>query len=84
MIREDIAVVLARHTVSLMEMEGVVGVFQGERPNHDPIVVVLLSAQSEELRMRIPQKLDGYPVQIEVSGPIIPMCEGKSPNSVDS
>ena len=63
--------VLAAHTDSLMALPGVVGtaigLYQGER-----CIKVLLADSGGTTRDRIPSRLDGYRVVIEVIGAIRP------------
>jgi hypothetical protein len=61
--------VLAAHTDSLMAMPGVVGTAIG-LCDGAPCIRVLLSRASDAARQRIPARLEGYPVQVEVTGQI--------------
>ena len=64
--------VLAAHRDSLMALPGVVGtaigLCAGER-----CIKVLLGDSSAEAKRRIPTRLDGYRVEVEVTGPIRPL-----------
>src|SRR5712691_5292736 len=68
---KSIEEVLAAHTDSLMKLPGVVGtalgLCEGER-----CIKVLLADSSAGARSRIPSRLDGYRVLVEVTGPIKP------------
>ena len=68
---KSIDAVLAAHTDSLMAVPGVVGTAVG-RCAGAPCIRVLVTRNSEELRRRIPRELEGFPVQIDVSGPVVP------------
>jgi len=63
--------VLAAHTDSLMALPGVVGtaiaLYDGER-----CIKVLLVDASPATKGRIPERLEGYRVVVEVTGPIRP------------
>jgi hypothetical protein len=63
--------VLAAHTDSLMTLPGVVGtalgLCDGER-----CIKVLLADASPGTKRRIPSRLEGYPVVVEVTGTIKP------------
>ena len=63
--------VLAAHTDSLMKLPGVVGtavgLCEGER-----CIKVLITDSSSRIKSRIPQRLEGYRVVVEVTGPIQP------------
>jgi hypothetical protein len=65
-----IADVLASHTPGLMALTGVVGTYQGARPDGAPAIVVMLARPDAELERRIPRVLEGWPVVIEVTGEI--------------
>lgn len=61
--------VLAAHTDSLMAVPGVVGTAIG-LCDGAPCIRVLLAAASEAARQRIPARIEGYPVKVEVTGQI--------------
>jgi len=64
--------VIERHSDSLMAIPGVVGVYEGQTRGRTVIRVMLLAKVDSTLR-RIPRQLEGYPVEVEVGGPIEPM-----------
>jgi hypothetical protein len=59
--------VLATHTPSLMSLPGVTGTAQGLCDGAE-CIKVLVVRDSPKLRKRIPHRLEGYPVQVEVTG----------------
>jgi len=63
-----IAAVLAAHTPELMALPGVVGTYQGARPDGAPAIVVMLARHDDALERRIPRALEGWPVVLEVTG----------------
>jgi len=63
--------VLRDHAPQLMQLPGVAGVYQGERPDGSPRIVVLLADSTRAAT--IPHSLEGYPVETEFSGPIRPL-----------
>ncbi len=67
---DDIKIVMEAHVDELMAISGVVGVAIGALDDGTPCIRVLLLEDSPELRSRIPQKLDGHPVEIDVTGEI--------------
>ncbi len=67
--RRPIAEVLAAHTPGLMALPGVVGTAEGVRRGA-PVILVLVERRSPELKARIPAVLEGWPVTIEVTGPL--------------
>ncbi len=66
--RRPIEEVLAEKTPEWMSWEGVVGTAQSELDDGRPCLVVYLAYESGELRARIPESVEGYPVVVEVSG----------------
>lgn len=68
---QDIDAVLATHTDSLLALPGVVGtavaLCEGER-----CIKVLVADSSADTRRRIPDRLEGYRVVVEVTGIIRP------------
>ena len=65
-----IADVLASHTPELMALPGVVGTYQGARPDGAPAIVVMLARPGAGLERSIPRVLEGWPVVLEVTGGI--------------
>lgn len=65
----SIADVLKRHTDSLMSVPGVVGVGRGEK-NGAPTVYVMVERMTDSLRRALPDSIEGYAVQVDVTGEI--------------
>lgn len=65
--QKPIEQVLKEHTDSLMAIQGVVGVGEGELDGR-PCIVVFLADDREELRARIPKEIEDYIVKVEVTG----------------
>ncbi len=61
------------HADSLMAIPGVVGVYEGRSGSGETVLRVLLERRSPEAERRIPRRLEGYRVELEVSGKIEPM-----------
>ena len=61
------------HTPALMKLEGVVGTFLGETADGRPCIKVMVVKRSRELEAKIPQTLEGYPVEIFESGEVRPL-----------
>jgi hypothetical protein len=59
---------LAAHSSELMAIPGVVGVAEGEQPDHTPCLLVMVEKLTPEIERRVPKRLDGHPVRIEVTG----------------
>lgn len=70
---QDIKTVMEAHVDELMATEGVTAVAIGELDDGTPCIMVYIVKESDELMARIPGKLDGHPVVVEVSGVIRPM-----------
>lgn len=64
---KPIEIVLKEHTDALMAIEGVVGVGQGLCNDKDCIKVFVVE-KTAELEQKIPDELDGFPVEIVESG----------------
>ena len=72
---KTIEAVLAAHTDSLMALPGVVGTAIG-LCDGAPCIRVFLADSGAAARRRIPEELEGYPVKVEVTGPIRPRRPG--------
>ncbi len=59
-----------RHTAELMAMPGVVSVGLGKNRSGEPAIIVGVEADRAETISSVPDKLDGYPVEVEVVGKI--------------
>ena len=68
--RRAIESVLEQHSPELMRQPGVVGVYQSAREDGAPVITVMVLDSTSVAS--IPHELDGYPVDVEVSGPIRP------------
>jgi hypothetical protein len=69
---------LAAHTDSLMAIPGVVGVGEGAVEGR-PAVHVLVTELSEALRRRLPDQIEGFPVQVVETGVIRPQQDSIPP-----
>jgi len=68
--RRPIEAVLAEHTPRLMAIPGVVGTYQSEFKDGRPFIGIMVKSQTPKLRQELPRELEGYPVQIDVTGEI--------------
>ena len=74
MTRKDINAVLKDHDKDLLTISGVVGVYIGLLPDDKtPCLKVIVVKETENLKKRIPNFIEGYPVLIEESGVIRPL-----------
>ncbi len=65
----NLAEVLSRHTSSLMAIPGVTGTGEGKR-GAQVILVVYVDHATPELRKRIPDEIEGYPVEVREIGKV--------------
>ena len=69
MTQKDINVVLKGHDKELLAIPGVVGVYVGLLPDEKtPCLKVMVIKDTEDLRLKVPKSIEGYPVLIEESG----------------
>ena len=64
---KNIQQVLSENTPSLLALPGVVGTALGERAGQ-PCITVLVAQEAPSLLEQIPADLDGYPVEVKVTG----------------
>lgn len=77
MTRRDINAVLKDHDKELLAIPGVVGVYVGLLPDGKTLCLkVMVVKESEDLKRKIPESIEGYPVLIEESGVIRPLKKG--------
>jgi len=69
---KPIAQVLEERTPALLAMPGVVGTAEGASGGH-PVFVVLIRRDDAELRRRLPDQVEGYPVEVRVVGEVRPL-----------
>ena len=70
--------VLATHTDSLMSLPSVVGTAIG-LCDGVPCIRVLVSDSSAASRRKIPNRLDGYLVRVDATGPLRPLDDTTQP-----
>jgi len=71
--RPPIAEVLERHSAELMAVEGVVGTYEGRTEDGLPCIKIMVVENTESLRSKLPQSLEGYPVVLRETGEIAPV-----------
>lgn len=67
MMQKTIQKVIEEHSKNLMGIDGVVGVGQGLCDGAD-CLHVFVAGETEEIRNKIPSQIEGYPVEIVVTG----------------
>jgi len=60
----------AKHAERLLAMPGVVSVGIGKNPDGQFVIVVGLDGPRPKTVEQIPKELEGYPVRVEVIGPV--------------
>jgi len=60
----------AKHAERLLAMPGVVSVGIGKNPDGQFVIVVGLDSPRPETVDQIPKVLEGYPVRVEITGPV--------------
>jgi hypothetical protein len=65
---------IALHSDSLLAVPGVVGLYEGRSSAGETVIRIMLAKRSAETERRLPRRLEGYRVEVEVSGPIEPMA----------
>ena len=74
MVKKDINVVLKEHEKELLAIPGVVGVYVGLLSDDRTLCMkVMVTKETDELKMRIPKSIEGHSVLIEESGVIQPL-----------
>lgn len=67
----SVAAVKSRHEAELMKIPGVLGAGVGLSPLGTPVVKVFVEEDTFVVRSALPPDLEGVPVQIEETGPIV-------------
>jgi hypothetical protein len=62
--------VKAKHSDRLLAMPGVVSVGIGRNPDGTAAIIVGLDGPRPDTVKQLPKELDGYPVRVEVIGPV--------------
>lgn len=62
--------VKAKHEDRLLAMPGVVSVGIGRGPDGQSVIIVGLDGPRPETVKQLPKLLDGYPVRVEIIGPV--------------
>jgi hypothetical protein len=62
--------VKAKHSDRLLAMPGVVSVGIGRNPDGTAVIILGLDGPRPDTAKQLPKELDGYPVRVEVIGPV--------------
>lgn len=68
--------VLKEHTEQLMSLPGVVGTAQGLCGN-SPCIKIYVAQMTEALKKKLPKKLEGYQVDVDVTGELKALPKNK-------
>ena len=74
--RPPIAKVIEARSAALLAEPGVVGVYEGARDDGSPCIRIIVVRKTPDLEKSLPRDLEGWPVEIEVTGEIRPL-DGK-------
>lgn len=74
--RKTIAAVIAEHGPRLIAIPGVAAVAEGRTAEGRPCLLILVVDLTEPLRKLLPWDLEGFPVEVQVSGEIRPLSSG--------
>jgi len=64
--------VIDAHAPALLRIDGVVGVYEGVAENGASIIRIAVARRTRALVAKLPQEVEGYAVEIVVTGPIGP------------
>jgi hypothetical protein len=53
-----------------MKLPGVMGTAESRLPDGRPCILVMVEGLTPDLKARLPKALEGWPVHVEVTGPI--------------
>lgn len=67
---ESIKDVKSKHEDRLLTMPGVVSVGIGQNSSGKAVIIIGMESRDSANHLTLPNELDGYPVQIQVIGPI--------------
>ena len=76
--KKPIELILKKYTESLMSLPGVIGTAQGLCDDDTDCIKVYVVRMTDELANQIPKSLEGYPVDIEVTGEINALKKSKN------
>lgn len=62
-----VSIIIQKHSDKWMKISGVEGVGEGLH-QEKPCIVIFASVPADDLKIRIPETIDGYPVVIHESG----------------
>lgn len=59
-----------KHEAGILKIEGVISVGIGLKKDKTPAIIVGFKQAKQDLIRRIPTVLEGYPVEVQIVGPI--------------
>ncbi|NOZ61851.1 MAG: hypothetical protein GXO74_09225 [Calditrichaeota bacterium] len=70
---EKISRALNKHSAALVQIPGVSGVYIGQNDADEFVICIMIEQKTDALMEKLPEQLDGFPVEIEETGEIKPM-----------
>ena len=74
-----LADVIRDRAAELMALPGVVGIAEGALPDGSPCLRIYLERRTPEIDARLPRTVEGWPVDVEVSGAFRAMDDSTTP-----
>jgi hypothetical protein len=65
--------VIDKHSAELLSIDGVEGLYESLDDDNNPIIKIMVSSDDPGLLKRLPDNLEGYNVEVVVSGKIKPL-----------
>jgi hypothetical protein len=59
-----------KHQASILKIEGVISIGIGLKKDRTPAIIIGLKQENQDLMQSIPSVLEGYPVEVQIIGPI--------------
>jgi hypothetical protein len=69
---KSIEEVIAQYTHQLLSIDGVEVVYAAEDETHQPVITIGVEQKTDEILRWLPQRIEGYPVVIQETGPVAP------------
>lgn len=75
-VQRPVAAIIAERAPEWMALPGVVGVYESLTDAGAPCLKVMVKEATPELRVAIPESVEGYPVVLRETGPVAPRGGG--------
>jgi hypothetical protein len=67
---ESIQEVKAKYEQQIIETPGVISMGIGKNAKGEIAIIIGIEHDSEKIRAALPEELDGYPLEVQVTGPV--------------